>query len=79
MVALCGEIADGIILTRSTVNTAPEIRRQLAEGARAAGRDPAAITIVTLLPTIVADTKREALAQLRPGLAFLCRVFPACL
>jgi probable F420-dependent oxidoreductase len=76
MVALCGEIADGIILTRSTVKTAPEIRAQLAAGARTVGRDPSAITIVTLLPTIVADTKQEALAALRPGLAFYAGFFP---
>lgn len=76
MVALCGEIADGIILTRSTVKTAPDIRARLAEGARTAGRDPAAVTIVTLLPTIVGETKQAALAQLRPGLAFYAGFFP---
>jgi alkanesulfonate monooxygenase SsuD/methylene tetrahydromethanopterin reductase-like flavin-dependent oxidoreductase (luciferase family) len=36
---LCGEIADGIILTRSTLATAAGIRRHLAEGALRAGRD----------------------------------------
>jgi len=69
MIALCGEIADGIILTRSTVKTGPEIRRQLA----ASGRE---IAVTTLLPTIVADSRKEALAALRPGLAFYAGFFP---
>ncbi|HVC50897.1 MAG TPA: LLM class flavin-dependent oxidoreductase [Stellaceae bacterium] len=76
MVALCGEIADGIILTRSTVDTAAIVRRQLAEGAAKAGRDPAAVAVVTLLPTVVADSKSAALAALRPGLAFYAGFFP---
>src|SRR6266853_994124 len=40
MVALCGEIADGVILTRSTLATAAAVRERLAEGAKRAGRDP---------------------------------------
>src|ERR1700737_3585515 len=34
MTELCGEIADGIILTRSTVATAAWVRERLAEGAK---------------------------------------------
>ena len=44
-VALCGEIADGIILTRSTLRTAASVRLQLAEAAHRVGRDPAKIEI----------------------------------
>ncbi len=40
MIALCGEIADGVMLTRSTLSTAAVVREQLAEGAKRAGRDP---------------------------------------
>src|SRR5947209_643934 len=69
-IALCGEIADGVILTRSTLATAGQVRRHLAEGAAKAGRDPGGIAVTTLLPTAVADTREEALALLRPGLAF---------
>jgi 5,10-methylenetetrahydromethanopterin reductase len=76
MTALCGEIADGIILTRSTLGTAPLVREQLAEGARRAGRDPSAITVTTLLPTAVRETRQEALDALRPGLAFYAGFFP---
>ena len=75
-IALCGEIADGIILTRSTLDTAPAVRVQLTEAARRAGRDPAAIAITTLLPTSVAATREAALAALRPGLAFYAGFFP---
>lgn len=75
-IALCGEVADGIILTRSTVRTAAEVRVHLAEGARLAGRDPAKIEVTTLLPTSVADTREAALAALRPGIAFYCGFFP---
>ena len=39
-IVLCGEVADGIILTRSTLRTAAQVRMHLAEGARNAGRDP---------------------------------------
>jgi len=74
--ALCGEIADGIILTRSTLATAAVIREQLAEGARRAGRDLDQIIVTTLLPAAVGETRREALDALRPGLAFYAGFFP---
>ena len=75
-IALCGEIADGIILTRSTVHTAAPVRAQLAEAACRAGRDPGGIEVTTLLPTSVGDTREAALAALRPGLAFYAGFFP---
>ena len=76
MTALCGEIADGIILTRSTLATAAVVREQLAEGARRAGRDLDQIIVTTLLPAAVGETRREALDALRPGLAFYAGFFP---
>ena len=76
MVALCGEIADGVMLTRSTLRSAIEVKKQLAEGARRAGRDPSGVVVASLLPTIVADSRAEALAALRPGLAFYAGFFP---
>jgi probable F420-dependent oxidoreductase len=75
-IELCGEIADGIILTRSTLHTAAQVRAHLAEGARIAGRDPAQIVVTTLLPTCVGDSRAAALAALRPGIAFYCGFFP---
>ena len=76
MTALAGEIADGVLLTRSTLATAASVRRHLAEGAARSGRDPAGITLASLLPTAVADTREEAYAALRPGLAFYAGFFP---
>ena len=75
-IALCGEVADGIILTRSTLATAAAVRAQLAAAARSAGRDPDRIEVTTLLQTSVADTRDAALAALRPGLAFYLGFFP---
>ena len=76
MIALCGEIADGVMLTRSTLDTAAGVREQLAEGARRAGRDPSGIVVSSLLPTMVAESREAALAALRPGLAFYAGFFP---
>ena len=75
-IVLCGEVADGIILTRSTLRTATQVRTHLAEGASNAGRDPAQIEVTTLLPASVGDTRDAALAVLRPGIAFYCGFFP---
>src|SRR6185437_6362445 len=76
MIALCGEIADGVMLTRSTLDTAARVREQLAEGARRAGRDPGDIVVSSLLPTMVAESSEAAFAALRPGLAFYAGFFP---
>jgi alkanesulfonate monooxygenase SsuD/methylene tetrahydromethanopterin reductase-like flavin-dependent oxidoreductase (luciferase family) len=76
MITACGEIADGIILTRSTLATGALVRERLTEGAKRAGRDPARIVVTSLLPTAVAHTRKEALDALRPGLAFYAGFFP---
>lgn len=76
MTALCGEIGDGLMLTRSTIQTAGRAREQLAEGARRAGRDHGHIVVSSLLPTIVAESRDAALTVLRPGLAFYAGFFP---
>ncbi len=76
MMAVCGEIADGAILTRSTVDNVKQARGPLAEGAKRAGRDPNQIPITTLLPTAVAETRAEALDLMRPGLAAYAGYFP---
>jgi alkanesulfonate monooxygenase SsuD/methylene tetrahydromethanopterin reductase-like flavin-dependent oxidoreductase (luciferase family) len=75
-IALCGEVADGIILTRSTLRAAAQVRAHLAEGARNAGRASTHIVVTTLLPTSVGDTRAAALAALRPGIAFYCGFLP---
>lgn len=76
MVETTGEICDGIILTRSTLKTAGEIRSQLAAGAARAGRDPAAVAVTTLCPTAVDADSARALDKMRPGLALYAGFFP---
>ena len=75
-VALCGEVADGIILVSSTLRTSTSVRAQLTEAAQQAGRDPAKIEVTSLLPTSIGDTRDVALAALRPGVAFYAGFFP---
>jgi alkanesulfonate monooxygenase SsuD/methylene tetrahydromethanopterin reductase-like flavin-dependent oxidoreductase (luciferase family) len=75
-IALCGEIADGIILTRSTLDTASAVRAQLADVAQSSGRNPGEIAVTTLLPTSIGQTQSAAFAALRPGLAFYAGFFP---
>ena len=76
MIALAGEIGDGVMLTRSALGTAARTRHALTEGAKRAARDPAGIVVSSLLPTVVAASRGEALAALRPGLAFYAGFFP---
>ena len=76
MSELCGEIAEGVILTRSSLGTAAKVRQALAVGAARAGRDASRIAITSLLPTVVAESRCEAFAALRPGLAFYAGFFP---
>ncbi len=76
MTELCGEVADGVILTRSTLASAAGARVHVAAGAGRAGRDAAAVEISSLLPTSVAPDRGEAFAAARPGLAFYAGFFP---
>ena len=76
MTAICGEIADGIILTRSTLKTATDIRENISVGTAIAGRDPSEVEITSLLPTAVAETRAEAMDLMRPGLALYIGFFP---
>ena len=76
MTELCGEIADGVILTRGTLASAARARAHVAAGAARAARAAAAIEIASLLPASVASERTEALAAARPGLAFYAGFFP---
>lgn len=76
MTALCGEIADGIILTRSTLETAATARAHILEGAKRSGRKAEDVEVTTLLPTAVAGTMGEARDLIRPGLALYAGFFP---
>jgi len=76
MIATAGEIADGVMLTRSTLATASSVKEVLAKGAQRVGRDPGRVVVASLLPTAVGETREAALNALRPGLAFYTGFFP---
>jgi probable F420-dependent oxidoreductase len=76
MLALAGEVADGVILTRSTLETAADVRQQLDAASEAAGRPAGSVKITSLLPTAVAKNRAEALDLMRPGIAFYAGFFP---
>jgi alkanesulfonate monooxygenase SsuD/methylene tetrahydromethanopterin reductase-like flavin-dependent oxidoreductase (luciferase family) len=75
MLAVCGEIAEGAILTSSTLGWARRAAAHVAEGARRAGRDPADIEVATLLGCAVGPAA-EARQRLKPGVAAYAGGFP---
>ena len=76
MIGICGEEADGVILTRSTLDVGADARQHIAAGAKAAGRDPGAVDVTSLLPTAAADDPADAFNALRPGVAMYTGFFP---
>ena len=76
MLEICGEVADGALLTWPTLDAAARAAEHVARGAARAGRKPDAIEIASLLPCAVAATRREALDRLRPSIAFYAGFFP---
>ena len=76
MLEVCGEIAQGTILTWCTLERAAVARRSVATGAERAGRDPAAVEVATLLPCAVSDNPAEARDLLRGPVATYAGRFP---
>ena len=76
MIGVCGEEADGVILTRTTLDVGAEARRHIAAGAKAAGRDASEVDVTSLLPAAAADDPAEAFDALRPGVAMYTGFFP---
>lgn len=76
MLELTGEVAQGVILARTTIDSVSEVAAHIEAGAARAGRGADAIEISTLLPTCVAGSEREAIDILRPGVAFYAGFFP---
>jgi 5,10-methylenetetrahydromethanopterin reductase len=74
MLKLSGRIADGVVLSAglSTTYTARSLALT-AEGATAAGRDPAAVRKAAYIYTVVSTSPKSAYDTLRPKLAFLLR------
>ncbi len=78
MTELCGEIADGVILTRSTLENGAKMRAHLVAGAAKAGwsAEADAMTISSLLPVAIADSRAAAFDRMRPGFAAYTGYFP---
>jgi len=76
MLEVCGELAQGVLLTRSTLDTGRTAAVSIAIGARRAGRRPEEIDLASLLPCCVAPRRQEALDALRPGVALYAGFFP---
>jgi probable F420-dependent oxidoreductase len=76
MLEIAGEIAQGVILTWSTLEAAARVAPHVAAGARRAGRRPEDIEIVSLLPCAVAPTREAARERLRPSVATYAGFFP---
>ena len=76
MLRTCGEITDGTILTWTTLSGAAKAAEVVAEGARAAGRDPSEIAIADLITTVVSTDGPADLEGIRKATAFYAGFFP---
>lgn len=76
MLEVCGEIADGALLTWPTLEAPGRAAAHVARGAERAGRRAETIDIASLVPCAVAGSRREALDGLRPGVALYAGFFP---
>jgi probable F420-dependent oxidoreductase len=76
MLEVAGEIAQGVILTWSTLDAAARVAPHVAAGARRAGRRPEDVEIVSLLPCAVAPTREAARERLRTSVATYAGFFP---
>ena len=76
MLALCGEIAQGLLMVFSTLESARVGAEHLAAGAARAGRSVKEIEIASLLPASVAQDRKTAYDRIRPVLAFYVGFFP---
>jgi len=76
MLEIAGEMAQGVILTWSTLEAAARVAPHVAAGARRAGRRPDDVAITSLLPCAVAPTREKARERLRPSVATYAGFFP---
>lgn len=76
MLGLCGEVAQGLLMVFSTMESARIASEHLAAGAARAGRSVSDVEICSLLPTAVAAERKAAYDRIRPVLAFYIGYFP---
>jgi alkanesulfonate monooxygenase SsuD/methylene tetrahydromethanopterin reductase-like flavin-dependent oxidoreductase (luciferase family) len=76
MLALCGEIAQGLLMVFSTVGSARAVTEHLSAGAARARRNLNEVEIASLMPASVATDRKTAYDRTRPLLAFYVGFFP---
>jgi probable F420-dependent oxidoreductase len=76
MLQVCGEIAQGVILTWSTLDAGRRAAENITIGARRAGRRLEEVDITSLLPCYVTNDRRQAFDAMRPAVAFYGGFFP---
>lgn len=76
MLALCGEIGQGLLMVFSTPASAGYAAEHLTVGAARAGRPVNEIEIASLMPASVSRDRKTAYDRVRPVLAFYVGYFP---
>lgn len=76
MLEVCGEIAQGALMTWCTVEHATQAARHVAEGAKRAGRNPDEVEVATLLPCAAGSAGEGALEGLKTNIARYAARFP---
>ena len=76
MLRTCGEITDGTILTWTTLSGAANAAKIVAEGTRAAGRDPSEVEIADLITTVVSTDGPADIEGIRKATGFYAGFFP---
>jgi len=76
MLEVCGEIAQGAMLTWCTLEHAKTAAWHVAVGAERAGRNPSDVEVATLLPCAVGDAGEEAMEGMRLSIARYAAHFP---
>ena len=76
MLEVCGEIAQGTMLTSCTIERASGAVEHVAIGARRVGRDPKEVEVSTLIRCGVGEDLEKAADGMRPGLAMYAARFP---
>jgi alkanesulfonate monooxygenase SsuD/methylene tetrahydromethanopterin reductase-like flavin-dependent oxidoreductase (luciferase family) len=76
MLQVCGEIAQGVILTWSTLDAGRRAADNIAIGALRARRRPEEVDITSLLPCYVTNNRGQAFDAMRPAVAFYGGFFP---
>ncbi|HVB81472.1 MAG TPA: LLM class flavin-dependent oxidoreductase [Candidatus Binataceae bacterium] len=76
MLALCGEVAQGLLMVFATPGSIRTAVEHLCVGAARAGRDVKELEIASLLPASIAEDRKVAYDRVRPVLAFYVGYFP---